>query len=454
MDFNSDKGYASFIFQFKIAITDHMRILAGDDAAPPEPIPDNVKELVHFPKRKHLMDDPTNVFERMLCLGAKHHIPLSFMHVCWEVMRDLFELVNLTRPPTFQTLRLKALAQLPQCTLHYTLRHRTTQRIKHVTGDSFQKRKYPTHLYEVLCTETRADLGALVKFHADLHKGRRGDDLKSMDPVPIHFYCDGVSATTTASWKMICQAIRVDCCNLLLNLNTYVHHRDHKPTADDLLEGLLSELHRNPHVHVKLVLCDMPERLRLLCMTNFNGKHGCHICVAEGETRTGAPGVTWPLTTIHEPQRDDASFEKFANSARDTGMPVCGVKSRSPLLDIEHFSIANGLAIDVMHLFAGITKYMWDAFAKKFLSPKQTRELTEQISKAYCSHHFPEDFKRKFRPIDVANYRANEWKQLVALVGVDIGRAYEELGHKSVGHWWKRYTWVMKGNSDCLSLFF
>ena len=226
--------------------------------------------------------------------------------------------------------------------------------------------------------------------------------------------------------------------------NTIVYVKEYKIDGPELLEGLLHQLHLNPTARVKMVLADMPERLRLLGLSNHNAEYGCQICFAPGEKRDGAPGMVWPHWTTQGNPRDKACFENLPEIARDKNLPVGGHKLRSSLLDIRDFDVVENVPIDPMHLFAGLTKAFWENFPKQFLSKKETDDLTKEIDAIYCDINLPMEFKRGTREIDVVNFRANEWKALTALCGIEIAHAWLRRGYEGVAMIWLRYTYIMR----------
>ncbi len=383
----------------------------------------------------------------LLVDGAKHHVPLVFLDKDWNRMCDLYERFTGERPQGFYTLRRKVIDQLPGCTMHYTLENKSTGQIRYVEGRSFKKAKFPASKYRPLLCETRAKLKDLMEYHASLHKGDTGramtEAVLEKHVIPLHFFVDGVSPSTTGSSKMICEVVKHECCNLILNYNTIVYASDYAITAEDLLQGLIADVHRSPNMDIKLVICDMPERLRLAGVTSHNGEFGCLACLSPGVTREGGPGVVWPASTMGAPLRDDASFQKLAEATRDTGLVVGGQKTKSPLLR-PGFSIVDCVAIDPMHLVAGMVKYYWEKFADKFLTNAQAKALTDAMSNVYCGINFPCDFKRKNRPMDPKKWRCNEWKQFLTLVGIDIGEFYKREGHNKVAEFWLRFTWLVR----------
>ena len=440
--------FVFLLFQYSRQLRDCFRPLIWADRGPAEELPQNLEEILHFPNDDIIGEDPQACFERMLHLGAKHHIPHVFLNLVWTLCQKIYLHFTGTAPKGYFWLRKKVLDDLPQTTLHYTLQHRRTGTIHYVKGNRFRRKRFPSRKYKPLFSETRGKLRELIKYHAQLHQGIRGHKLeeaiREKHEIPLSFYVDGVSPSTTGSMKMVCEVVKHRCCNLILNYNTVIYDKDYQLTADDLLQGLLKDLSRNPNFKVELVVADMPERFRLCGLTHYNGAHGCLSCFSKGENRTGAPGVVWPASTMGEPLRDDESFHNLAEQTRQLGVVVGGQKALSPLLKINNFSIVNSVAIEPMHLFAGLSKYFWERISKQFLSRKQITELTEDLSRQYLDLCFPSDFKRERRAIDPAKWRCNEWKQFVALLGLEIGDAYDKLGFRDVGVFWQRYTWIMR----------
>ncbi len=404
---------------------------------------------MHFPSEDLIGEDPIVAFERLLVLGAKHHIPQVFLNIVWSICQRIYECFTGERPKGFYWLRQQAIDDLPSCELHYTLKNKLTQEHVHVRGKSFRRKRFPSRKFEPLICETRANLQELMKYHAELHAGTdRGEHLaeavKEKYEIPLSFYVDGVSPSTTGSMKMICEVIRHRCCNLILNYNTVVYAKDYEITAEDLLQGLLRDLNRYPHMKVELVICDMPERLRLCSVNSFNGNYGCLHCLAKGEKRERGPGVIWPSSTMGQPLRDDQSFRELAERTRELGHTVGGLKGKSPFLNIPNFSIVDCVAIEPMHLFAGLSKYMWEKFGKLCFTKQQIKEMTAELSSSYCKLSFPSDFKRTTRAIDPPKWRCNEWKQFVALMGIEVGDYYAHRGFPDVSHFWYRYTWILR----------
>ncbi len=435
-------------FQFDKAISDHEKLLLAAERHFPHELPVNVMELLHFPDRSMMAEDPEQVFDRLLTKGAKHHIPIVHLAATWEMMQDVYEYFTGSRPLGFQSLRERLLNSLPSCKLHYTVVNKRTGQRRYVEGSAFKKKTYPADKYESIVCETRSNLKELLSYHAALHKGDTRQELESClrrkDPMFISVYIDGVKATSTGSWKMLCQVIRHDCCNLMLSYSTFVYARDYELTNEEILAGLLADLNKHRNIHISLLVADMPERSRLCGLTSHNGDHGCLICVSPGEKREGAPGTIWPFWTTTSVLRDHESFINFARATITAGLTVGGQKRPTPLVHFPGFSIVDNVCIEPMHLFAGLSKYFWEKISSMYLTTKEMAHMHETVSKVYCELPWPTGMKRAPRKIDVANFRANEWKQLIALCGLDIGLEFCRAAFPEVGKLWHRYTYILR----------
>ena len=255
--------------------------------------------------------------------------------------------------------------------------------------------------------------------------------------LPIYFYIDGVPPSKSGTKKMIMEAFRLPCCRAMIHFATIHYESEHDVCADDLLLGLIEELKDVTQVRVKLLIADLPERCRLTGLVNFNAMEGCLTCFATGESRERAGGgYVYPLWTTKEPLRDDVSFKNLSDVADAVGKSAGGVKRYSVLLDIPHFSIKNGLAIDPMHLLAGLTKYLWETTLTK-AGKRDAAEIREQINRAYTRLDVPSDFKRGVRAVAFKQFKWNEWKALLCLCGLDIAEAFEDILRDDLGLIWR-----------------
>ena len=442
--------FISFYQQIDVAVpADIQKSLCIKVPSPPEYLEVVAPDNVNFQEQD--TNDPAylRTFKRLLVTGAKHHIPQVFLRSVWDDMASLFEQSTGFRPRAFSAQREKVLKTLPGCKIHYTMESRADGSRVVEEDSAFRRSKYPAHKFDMLMCETVSSITELLVHHASLHMGPTGQKLlkgiQEKRDVYLYFYIDGVSPSTSGSQKMICQVLRLPDCRKIYNFNTILYLKEYNITGDDLLRALIVDLKANPNFHIRLLLADMPERCRMTGSISHCGYFGCNICFCRGEPRPGGGGgMCFPPWTTAANLRDQKSFLLLAAKARATGLPTGGQKVPAPVLKIPGFHIPTMLGIDPMHLLQGLSKYLWEAFGKKYLTPAQFESLSRAVSVAYTSIHIPSDFKRSPRAINSPKFRANEWKQLVLLVGVNIGDEYDDFGYRKVGEFWRRYSFIVR----------
>ncbi len=408
----------------------------------------NSSDVHHYPSTTVDVNNPDDIFSQVFVQGHKHQVVAVYQRKMWKLMSDMFEQFTGVRPDSYQRMKGQLLDTLPKIKFIFTCREKATGEIHRSADVAWRRKKFPADEFDLVYCEAKTDLKELLKFHANLHHGDVRDEyLNAIEndlPIEIYFYVDGVQPTTSGTNKMLCQALRLPKCRKLLNYTTILYAKDHKLTANQVLQSLIHDLIHYPNIKVKLMVADLPERCRLAGWTSFNGTFGCMTCLSPGEPRPGGGGVIWPLWTTSGAIRDQISFHELAAETVETGVSTGGSKEMSPLLKIEGFDIPLSLAIDPMHLFMGLSKGLWEGFGNKYMSKRDFEDFTNRVSDHYTNLKVPKDFKRKPRPIDVPKFKANEWKQLILLCGLSIAQEYENLRLPEVALFWRRYTYIMR----------
>ena len=168
----------------------------------------------------------------------------------------------------------------------------------------------------------------------------------------------------------------------------------------------------------RLLMCssDLPAKALLLNMKQYNGQHGCSYCEDEGVPRpTTHLHRNWPYSESST-LRTHSGLIANADEARKNGEPVSiyyyvhhvntrmiqhifslqvmGVKGTSVLSRHNHFNLANGVVIDVMHcVFLGVVaktlmKYWLDT-AHRTAPFSIRRKVDEHYSSGELFIHSP-----------------------------------------------------------------
>ncbi len=392
----------------------------------------------------------SEAFRRIAVWGAKHHVPIEYQKHVFNMFKAANPGRYINVQTSFDTFRRQFKSKFPSPIIHAVVKHHETGVSLRIQGSAFRRKLFPACEYSKVYEETRGNLKELLRLHANLHDG---DVRKNMHAaldnddgeqlIPIYFYADGVAPSNSGTKKMFMEAFRVPCCRAMIHFATIHYEPKFDICADDLLVGLIEELKSVPQVRVALMVADLPERCRLSGLVNFNAIDGCIVCYASGESRSKGVGSIFPAWTVNQPLRDDRSFKNLGIAAEVTGMTASGVKRHSILLDIPHFSIANGLGIDPMHLLGGFTRYLLEACLEQMGGPQADR-ITEAVSKIYTRFVVPGDFKRGVRPLHMVKFKWNEWKAVLLLMGLDLGELFEDKDRPDLGTIWRLYTFSIR----------
>ena len=129
-----------------------------------------------------------------------------------------------------------------------------------------------------------------------------------------------------------------------------------KPTVEDQLRLIVDQLNEEG-IRVRQFVADTPERQFCKGMTTFHAYNGCDYCLSRGVYTAGSIRHLSP--SMHCSLRTHEQIELQAE------LPCrklqCGVKYRSPLLDLPDFNIVLDTVLDHMHLVPlGLTKLILD----------------------------------------------------------------------------------------------
>ncbi|KAH8032898.1 hypothetical protein HPB51_003474 [Rhipicephalus microplus] len=112
------------------------------------------------------------------------------------------------------------------------------------------------------------------------------------------------------------------------------------------------ELQRQGRVEKYKVYCicssvDSVARAPMQGVTQFNGYFGCNWCLQRGERAGGA--TKYPVEEVEPTERSELQMLNDMEIALKGGVPVQGVKTVSPLINLPHFNIVWSFVPDYMH---------------------------------------------------------------------------------------------------------
>ncbi|XP_058064990.1 uncharacterized protein LOC131214671 [Anopheles bellator] len=176
------------------------------------------------------------------------------------------------------------------------------------------------------------------------------------------------------------------------------------PLVEELKDLITNGLLTNEHivdVSVRAFICDSPARAFIKGVMNFNAKHGCLKCEAEGFFEAN----TTVFPTVEGVRRTDAKFRQ--------GEYIDHCKFATPLLEIPNFDIVEDVIVaDRLHLIdLGIMKRLLSGWKDGTLgfNAKLTAQQVNEVSEKLKQIILPSEIHRKQRSLlSLAYWKGSE----------------------------------------------
>ncbi|EEC15543.1 hypothetical protein IscW_ISCW024707, partial [Ixodes scapularis] len=165
----------------------------------------------------------------------------------------------------------------------------------------------------------------------------------------------------------------------------------------------------------------------------FNGYYGCNWCLHPGEWLGGC--VRYPAMKDDPPERTEIQMVKDMEEAFETGTVVRGVKTVSPLINLEHFDIVWGFVPDYMHCaLLGVGRqfleYWLEGTGEDFYVGNKIAELDDKL----LGVRPPKDVRRMPRSLkDRKFWKAKELENWILYYSIPVMDSI--LGDCYLRHW-------------------
>ena len=191
-------------------------------------------------------------------------------------------------------------------------------------------------------------------------------------------------------------------------------HGQSKPDFSELLIKLTAELDMliNKSVNVpeigrvffrlRSLVCDMPAKAAMLCMTQFNGYYGCPHCFMRGVSHQRR--MLYPCSASFV-LRENRKFVEIGKLSEHKNRALLGIKRKSPLCNI--LSFPWDAPIDPMHqVFLGTAKIL----SKSLLGVLKGNEV-QSMSLLVEKCKVPSEFMHKSKRVSELNFwKASDYK--------------------------------------------
>ena len=253
-----------------------------------------------------------------------------------------------------------------------------------------------------------------------------GQFFNSKNNLALSLNTDGVPLYKSSSWSLwpvflsilnLPASIRMKAENILL---AGLWYGPSKPPMKLLLDPILASLReisvsgvvvRTPtglqHIRVKLIMVffDLPAKAAVLCAKQYNGEHGCAVCVHPGVRLSNGARIYRPQ--IYQ-DRTHEGVVRAAEAAQASGHAVEGIKGVSPLST--HMDLVLSVPVDYMHavlesVVKMLMKYWFNS--SHHHEAQYIGRMTRSIDAQLIQQHPPSEFTRPPRSIQK---HLNYWK--------------------------------------------
>ena len=269
-------------------------------------------------------------------------------------------------------------------------------------------------------------------------------DLKQNNLVSLLLFFDGASYNKSNSdplhafFSTICELpplLRNSTRNIIThslwtgstpNFNVFLSHFN-KQLDQILTTGVfIDTLDITVRVKCHAFIADAPERALVLNMNKFNGKHGCIMCMQEGENlNKNGRGNNFKYT--HKP--DDQLIrtqEKYLHQVQESVSQKCifeGIKGPTYLAN--WLRLPDATIIDYMHAsLLGVTKHLLNIWISNENKKKEfyLGSITHNIDKILLEVKYPIEFPRMQRSISdhLKFFKASEYRSFLFYAGLPI----------------------------------
>ena len=319
--------------------------------------------------------------------------------------------------PSVKTMQRRTEDGLPTTKIDYTFANEGGEKTT-VKGVSAIPRELVKNRNSLLSVCAYNDLPELFTFYLKIHPGDHGFPSKE-----LLVSSDGVDESKMGKRKAHIVSVCFEGCKQPIPWFVWEFAPKASPHLEDLLRPVVDQVTTHGF-HIKLFIADGKEQHFVRGMVSTAGLWGCARCLTRGTTDIYRK-THFPFKLLHSSKRTTedfrASFEEHPewflseNYVRTKELRQ-GLKTRSPLLDLQDFDLVDQVAIDAMHLLhEGLTEAMWGRiFDSKLpiLKKKRRDEILEIWNTMFSTMKVPTEIRRKAGPINPAKMKASQWQSL------------------------------------------
>ncbi len=275
----------------------------------------------------------------------------------------------------------------------------------------YPKKKINDGGYVVNYVLYHRDINELVDFHNANHAPGTFANVVDMS-------LDGVPQSKSGGISMEVLSVRFNNCRTVHTVAILRPMRKKMGLSDDIILKPLLEGERQGIVRIRRVVADAPKRASLQGMKQHSARYACPYCKARKK------GKCYPSTTMYDELRTDAELRRLAEEAADRPPRTegeeayyAGVKGLSPLRNVKDLDLIRDVPAEMMHLVClGVVKkimalsFRGGGFRQSDVDCRQVTD--DRLNEILLASKSLTRFSRRTRPMDIANYKAEEYRNL------------------------------------------
>lgn len=379
--------------------------------------------------------------------GATDAAARAFWDLTWTTMETMSHLKQFyVGGKSYKTAQRVADNFAPPISITCLHEDRETQAVTKTCGSEYPKKQFADTLqWRLLLEKTVVQLKEVVEVHRDIHNFyevacETGAIFLSVDGVP-EGQCGGTLDIVSVAFPG---------CRIVYTLQILRPAHGYAYCFEEMLDALVDEIRENGIV-VRLVLADAPMRAKLRMQKNHNGRYGCDYCCLpsvsykeKGEPRSkrywpesyAKPGADRSFLRSHQATKELVTTKKLDKIPAEESVGMVG---KSPLLRLDNFDIVNDIPADGMHqIHKGIVAQVLELTFQISSRARETRGgkiAVGELNELLRSCAVPYEFSRRLRDIDIANPKAEEYRNLAVAIFPLVAQAIGDVDRPEYEIW-------------------
>ena len=329
--------------------------------------------------------------------------------------------------PTFRQMRVRAMKTVPCVFMDIVCKSPNGDEVRFDGVAAYPKKEIARRGLRKEYVLYYVRFEDVVQFHGELH-----EDCDT----PTHFdlSVDGIPESKSGGCSLDVASIKFSNCKTVYSLAILQPDRRGMGIPESVtLQRFMNEYH-GVGLRLRYVIADAPKRAALLGLMQHSSLYSCQYCVARKVDRS------YGADSMGAERRTNASTRLIANAVASGTCPedeAKGVKRVSPLAAIETLDIIRDIPAEKMHLvdLGIVRKIIRLAYKTPHYKARQvpfTRAQEYPLSELLLASRGLPNFARRTRPLDTANYKAEEFRNLAIAFWPLV---YNTMPSCAANHW-------------------